>query len=207
MMIQCQRFYLPFLLLFIVTINFSQHTYAQSKLDGLGIKSGYNLSFFANNPDDLPRHRFNLGFSYRLKLLNKFYFVPELLFHARGARSSGLPFNIVIKNNILSLDTPFLFRYTFARKQGWIFSSGPNMSFAFKSSATLTQDNESKNIDLDDMTNIVTFGWIADIGYKFKVFEKSFVISSRFKKDLSAQFENSDGLKNNIFSLMLSLEF
>ena len=97
---------------------FPERVHAQLQIEKWGIKSGYNLSFFAEEVNVQPRHRFNIGLSHRTRLLPHFYFVPELIFQARGAKSEEFSNDIFITNNILSLDTPALFRYTFARDHG-----------------------------------------------------------------------------------------
>jgi len=190
-----------------VQINESQaQTSISYKLDGWGFKSGLNITFLSEFTGDQQRNRFNLGLSYRTPLVQSLYFVPELLFQSRGSEIDTFllpPANL----NILSLDTPALIRYTFARKHRWMFTTGPNVSFAFRSRASVTQGNQTVSVGLSELTNTVTFGWIGDVGYSIPAFNGAFILGMRYKRGLSAQFEESNGAKNDIFSINLAFEF
>ena len=178
-----------------------------TKLEGWGLKSGLNVTFISEASGDEARNRFNLGTSYRLKLVKSLYFAPELVFQARGAKfSSGFLFP-PINLNIMSIDTPALFRYTFARKNGWMFTSGPNISFAFRTRASIRNEGQTISTSASEFTNTVTFGWIGDIGYRIPALNGAFILAMRYKRGLSAQFEDSDGAKNDIFSVNVGFEF
>lgn len=189
-------------------INESQaQTSISDKLEGWGFKSGLNVTYITKASGDNPRKRFNLGVSYRVPLLSHLHFVPELLFQARGTEIEGSFQSPPIDWNILSLDTPALFRYTFARKHRWMVTSGPNVSYVFRSRISATQGNQSVSIGVSDVTKTVIFGWIGDVGYSIPAFNGAFVLGIRYNRGLGAQFKDSNGEKNDIFSVNIGFEF
>jgi len=177
------------------------------KLEGWGFKSGLNVTYITKASGDDPRTRFNLGVSYRVPLLSHLNFVPELLFQARGTKIEGRLRIPPIDWNILSLDTPALFRYTFARKHKWMFTTGPNVSYVFRSRVSATRGNQSVSIGVSDVTKTVTFGWIGDLGYRIPAFNGAFILGIRYNRGVTAQFKDSIGEKNDVFSVNVGFEF
>jgi len=189
-------------------------------LKNVGIHSGTNVSFLTNSPGEEAQIRYNAGIYYRQNITRALKLIPGLSLQARGV-DLGTLFLVPTQEGlltaeasikILSVDTPILVRYTFARPdRGWMLSSGPNFSFVANSNMSVTVSTRNETVSdqngIGDITNTVTYGWIGDLGYKFPAFGSSFVLSMRFKKEFSAQFINSAGAKNNVFSAILGFEF
>lgn len=189
-------------------------------LDKLAIRSGTNVSFLTNSPGENAMVKYNVGMYYRKNITSNITLIPELSLLARGVDFGTLFVQPTFAGlltadasiDILSIDTPVLVRYTFGRPdRGWMLSSGPNVSFVINSDMNVKISDQNQNItqtdDISDITNTTTFGWVWDAGYKIRAFGGGFIIGARFKKDFSAQFDDSDGAKNNVFSALLSFEF
>lgn len=183
---------------------------AQSLIDRMGFRSGLNVSHMGNIDLVKPRVRFNLGTYYRLPLNKRFYFVPELLFQARGSKVEPIGRRPTPNVNILSMDTPALVRYTFSRDNGWMVTSGPNVSYAFRSRVNTKVDGEKRSAGFSEVINTVTFGWIGEVGYKWpsSIFKGSFLVTMRYKKGITSQVVNDpDNAVNNLFSVNAGFEF
>ena len=195
----------------IIQLTLNQKANGQGIIKQMGFKSGLNVSHMSNTDDDIPRVRFNLGAYYRMPISKRFYFVPELLFQARGAKIEP-DFSEPAPNvNILSLDTPALIRYTFRSQNGWMVTSGPNVSFAFRTRVNNDRSGDDRlSASISEIINTVTFGWIGEVGYKWpsSITKGSFLVTMRYKRGITSQFvDDPDNTINDIFSVNLGFEF
>lgn len=180
----------------------------------IGVMGGINLSTFSgeDSSDDLENRMGLLaGLSYARPRPGSFGFEMDLLFSAKGAKSSDGPNEVTFNLNYLEL--PVLLRYDFATTGGIRphLSAGP--SFALRTGCSGEGNNNGVSVSVDcdelqDALNVefksIDVGATVGGGLDFAVGRNTFTVGARYTLGLVSIVED-ESTKNRAISLFAGI--
>ena len=176
-----------------------------------GIKGGVN---FANLTGDIEDNSslvgFNVGGLVEIKVSDKFFIQPELLFSAQGAKAEYTEgtINYEGKLNLGYLNIPLMAKYYVA--EGLSLEAGPQIGFLLsaKSKFDVTDgtNSASSEEDVKDDFESTDFGFNFGAGYDFT---SNLSAGVRYNLGLTNIAKNSgdEELKNTVLSVSLAYKF
>lgn len=183
-----------------------------------GVKGGLNLSNFSGDTDGInlkSKAGFNVGGFAEIKLVNKFYIQPELLYSTQGTKfkfnfytEGGVFQSADISFNLSYINLPVMFKYYVADKLN--IEAGPQIGFltSAKAKTTLKGYSGSHEMDAKDFFRSIDFGLNFGAGYEFT---ENIFASARYNLGLAniAKTEAGDNSKihNGVFSLSVGYKF
>jgi hypothetical protein len=185
----------------IVLVIFLAATSMGQKVN-FGPKIGYSASKLSTNlPEITEDIKSNFLAGVFLRMGNKLYFQPELLYHARGGvlDSAGLKQTVKFK----SLDVPLMvgFKLLDLKVFNLRFMGGPVASFAFDKDITFNELIQDP-IQSTDLKNVI---WGLDVGLGVDVLFMT--LDVRYEWGLNNIFKSGNyEMKNNIFTVGLGFK-
>ena len=176
-----------------------------------GIKGGVN---FANLTGDIEDNSslvgFNVGGLVEIKVSDKFFIQPELLFSAQGAKAEYTEgtINYEGKLNLGYLNIPLMAKYYVA--EGLSLEAGPQIGFLL--SAKSKSDATDGNFSTSDEQDVKEFFESTDFGLNFGAgydFTSNLSAGVRYNLGLTNIAKNSgdDEIKNTVLSVSLAYKF
>ena len=197
--------------LFVLAVSF---TYSQKA--EFGIKGGLNIANQNYSGDGAPSPSsiigFHLGGFVDIKIAEKLYIQPELLYSTQGSK-----FNLVVNNEGTDFDTentfklaymniPVMFKYYVAEK--FSLEAGPQIGFLVDSKLEVNVFGQSVSQDAKDLFESVDFGFNLGAGYDIT---KKFSAGVRYNFGLTNVMKTESGdnskIKNSVFSLSVGYKF
>jgi hypothetical protein len=193
-----KKFILAFLVVALTVVS------AYSQKVTLGPKIGYSASKLSTNLPDIEesvKHNFMAGLF--LRLGNKVYFQPELVYHTRGGvlDSAGFKQTVKLKN----LDIPLMigFKLLDLKIVNLRFMGGPVASFALDKE--ISYDDVIKDpLQSSDLKNVI---WGLDVGLGLDVL--FLTLDVRYEFGLNNIYEFQSGsyeMKNNLWIVGLGFK-
>lgn len=180
----------------------------------IGVMGGINLSTFSgeDSADDLENRMGLLaGLSYARPRPGSFGFEMDLLFSAKGAKSSDGPNDVTFKLNYLEL--PVLLRYDFATTGGIRphLSAGPSFALRTGCSGEGSSNGVSVSVDCDELQDAlnsefksIDVGATVGGGLDFAVGRNTFTVGARYTIGLVSIVED-ESTKNRAISLFAGI--
>jgi hypothetical protein len=183
-------------MVFIASLSWGQKV-------NFGPKIGYSSSILSTNFENIKedaKHNFMAGLF--LRIGDKLYLQPEVLYHVRGGilDSAGLEQNITFKN----LEIPVMvgFKLLNLKVVNLRFMGGPVASFVLDKDITFNELIKDP-LQTDDLSNII---WGLDVGLGLDVL--FFTLDVRYEFGLNNIYTGSEAfdIKNNIFTIGLGFK-
>ncbi|KAF2081343.1 porin family protein [Flavobacterium sharifuzzamanii] len=142
-----------------------------------GVKGGLNLSNFSGDTDGInlkSKAGFNIGGFVEIKLSDKFFIQPELLYSTQGPKVKdqagevdGILYNGDVRFNLSYINVPVMFKYYVADKLN--VEAGPQIGFltSAKTKTTIDGYSGSHTMDVKDIFESIDFGLNFGVGYDF----------------------------------------
>lgn len=167
-----------------------------------GVKGGLNISTVVGGDveDTKSLVGFHVGGFAEIKVFDKFFIQPELLYSAQGTKVDGFGGDADIKLNYLNI--PVLAKYYIVDK--FSVEAGPQLGVLLSAKAEGT--------DIKDSTRSVDFGFNIGAGYNFT---DNFSVGLRYTiglsplsdKDIDDANDYYDSAKNSNLALSLAYKF
>ncbi|KFF14951.1 porin family protein [Flavobacterium hydatis] len=188
-------------------------TFANAQEVKFGVKGGINLSTLTGDVDDASsKVGFQVGGFAEIKLSDKFFVQPELLYSAQGTKTEMSGGEYFEKNNLKLgyINVPVMAKYYVADK--FSLEAGPQIGFLVSAkndySFSVLGLNGSEKIDVKDNLKSIDFGVNFGAGYDFT---ENISAGVRYNLGLSNILENEAGdnfkQKNSVFSLSVGYKF
>ncbi len=189
--------------------------FANAQETKFGIKGGVNFANLAGDiEDNSSLIGFNVGGLVEIKVSDKFFIQPELLFSAQGAKEeysetfNGTTINYDSKLNLSYLNIPVMAKFYVADK--FSLEAGPQVGFLLSakanSEATDGTNSSSSEEDVKDSFESTDFGFNFGAGYDFTT---NLSAGVRYNLGLSniAKDSGNDEIKNTVLSVSLAYKF
>ncbi|KIA99211.1 hypothetical protein OA93_06165 [Flavobacterium sp. KMS] len=178
-----------------------------------GAKGGINLSTLTGDIDNASsKVGFQVGGFAEIKLSDKFFVQPELLYSTQGAKNkvSGFGYSEENKLKFGYLNVPVMAKYYVIEKLS--LEAGPQIGFLVSAkseySSTGFGEDESEKVDVKDQFKSIDFGVNFGAGYDFT---ENISAGVRYNLGLSNITDFGDGdnakFKNSVFSLSVGYKF
>ncbi|KQO33072.1 hypothetical protein ASF10_19380 [Flavobacterium sp. Leaf82] len=168
-----------------------------------GVKGGLNLSTVVGGDveDTKSLVGFHVGGFAEIKVVEKFFIQPELLYSAQGTKFDG-PFGEDFDTKLNYLNIPVLAKYYIVEK--FSVEAGPQLGILLSAKA----DGE----DIKDYTRSVDFGFNVGAGYNFTDnlsigLRYTIGLSPISDKDIDNEDDYYDSAKNSNLALSLAYKF
>lgn len=168
-----------------------------------GVKGGLNLSTVVGGDveDTKSLVGFHVGGFAEIKVVEKFFIQPELLYSAQGTKFDG-PFGEDFDTKLNYLNIPVLAKYYIVEK--FSVEAGPQLGILLSAKA----DGE----DIKDYTRSVDFGFNIGAGYNFTDnlsigLRYTIGLSPISDKDIDNEDDYYDSAKNSNLALSLAYKF
>ncbi|KIA99659.1 hypothetical protein OA88_19535 [Flavobacterium sp. JRM] len=178
-----------------------------------GVKGGINLSTLTGDIYDASsKVGFQVGGFAEIKLSDKFFVQPELLYSTQGAKSKVSAYDFSSESNFKFgyLNVPVMAKYYVMDK--FSLEAGPQIGFLVSAkndySYSVLGYNESGKEDVKDQFKSIDFGVNFGAGYDFT---ENISAGVRYNLGLSNITDFGDGdnakFKNSVFSLSVGYKF
>jgi hypothetical protein len=191
-------------------------TFSNAQNARFGIKGGLNFANFTGDTEGLDfktKVGFNIGGFVEVKLADKFYIQPELLYSTQGSIVDDVEVydgfdvyygDVQFKFNYINV--PVMFKYYVADK--FNLEAGPQIGFLVSAEATVKVEGTKATESVKDNFETLDFGLNFGAGYDFT---KNFSAGVRYNLGLAniADTEPGDDGKvhNSVFSLSVGYKF
>ncbi|KQB43050.1 porin family protein [Flavobacterium aquidurense] len=177
--------------------------YTNAQSTRFGVKGGLNLSTVVGGDveDTKSLVGFHVGGFAEIKVVEKFFIQPELLYSAQGTKFDG-PFGEDFDTKLNYLNIPVLAKYYIVEK--FSVEAGPQLGILLSAKA----DGE----DIKDYTRSVDFGFNIGAGYNFTDnlsigLRYTIGLSPISDKDIDNEDDYYDSAKNSNLALSLAYKF
>lgn len=178
----------------ILTIGF-----ANAQETKFGIKAGLNLANVTGDSDNSVRPSFYVGGLAEIKVSDKFFVQPELVYSSQGVVSKS---NSDYSLSLGYLNIPIMAKYMVA--DGFALEAGPQVGFLLSATTkTPNSSYDSKNA-FSAVDFSLGFGAGYDIGENFNVGLRYNLGLTKLNKD---SFPGVSDIKNSVFQIGVAYKF
>ncbi|WP_339889953.1 porin family protein [uncultured Flavobacterium sp.] len=187
------------------TVNAQDSGSTKAKNDiAIGIKAGLNISNFVGDDagDANSLIGFNGGIFVELKVSDKFYIQPEVLFSTQGSKSDLLleGNNIDISFKTKYINIPVMAKYNVAKD--FQLEVGPYVGFLVDADAKVTFQGQSESVDVMEVLKSNDFG--LNFGFNYD-FSDAIFFNARYAAGLVqiGDTGSEDDIKNSVIQFGL----
>ena len=181
--------------------------FANAQETKFGVKGGVNFANFSGDVEDnSSKVGFNVGGFAEIKLSDKFYLQPELLFSTQGAQEEYTENggNYKVKANLSYLNIPLMAKLYVA--DGFSLEAGPQIGFLTSAKYKVEFGGNESEVDAKEEFESTDFGFNLGAGYDFTA---NLSAGVRYNLGLTNIVKNSgeDEVKNTVLSVSLAYKF
>jgi opacity protein-like surface antigen len=175
-----------------------------------GAKAALNIATLNGDVENQSSYTgFQVGGFAEIKVTDKFFVQPELLYSTQGSREKqiqnvqGVDYNVAVVYKFAYINIPVMAKYYVAKS--FSLEAGPQFGFLTSAKAEVKVLGESTEVDMKDYVKAVDFGLNLGAGYDFT---EKFSAGIRYNFGLAnINKEDSGEIKNAVFSVSLGYKF